>query len=291
MIKQKKKKGQVLLYGLMAGILIAITMSHIDKAKTEKEFGIIGESSFSLIDSSVEAEKVLFYIEQSAKYSAHQLIYNLAKNGGYINSKCGEFNGYTLWFAIDSQNNVIDCYPVIEDIKYIFKLDFNEDLNEYLKKYPISFVKVPTDNYEEIILREKLDIIGAAKSNLLISIPPGRDLNRESTTYGIYSIRPSFKVAIDYDFDEYNKIAEEAKLLVSKCENEADAKTCIISSINEDNYKDRWELSCDNPNEKFDNIFKFCRKSDKKAFAYESKDDKIALREIIYKFALQFGNK
>ncbi|MBI4453247.1 hypothetical protein HY636_01245, partial [Candidatus Woesearchaeota archaeon] len=81
----------------------------------------IGERQFSLIRTYQEAEKALFYIDQSAKYSLQQAVYELGKDGGlsevpasevlisreevYFPSavrKCSKFYGYSLWREKDA---------------------------------------------------------------------------------------------------------------------------------------------------------------------------------------------
>ena len=89
------KKGQLLLYGLIAGLIAAVTIAYIDSVKDKKEFPVIGESSLRFMDLPIRAEKALLYIDQSAKYSAYQSIHNNAENGG-----CGSerrYDGYYLW--------------------------------------------------------------------------------------------------------------------------------------------------------------------------------------------------
>ena len=58
MIPSKKKRGQVLLYGAIAGLIAAIIVSVFSSA-SNKGFEVIGVSSLALIKVSKEAEKVL----------------------------------------------------------------------------------------------------------------------------------------------------------------------------------------------------------------------------------------
>lgn len=156
----KNKKSQLLLYGVLAGLLGAVIVSII--YTSSKDFNVIGTSSLALIGISKEAESALFYIDQSAKYSAYQSIYELGKNGGAYEKKCGDYFGYDLW---STQNKKIDeCFP---DYQENFKSFFNKNLNQYASNYPE--VYIPADNYE-IQLKNKFEIIGLAKSNLEIPI-------------------------------------------------------------------------------------------------------------------------
>lgn len=167
----KNKKSLLLMYGLMAGLLGAVIFTAIYSG-TKQEFNVIGDSSLILIGVSKEAEKSLFYLDQSSKYSAQQTIYDLAKSGGFAEeSECGNNFGFALWQATDEQGNLVQCYPVQADINDTFEELFLSNLNEYLENYnEISDIKIPTDNYENVELKDKLEIIAIANENIEIPI-------------------------------------------------------------------------------------------------------------------------
>ncbi|MEK6947424.1 MAG: hypothetical protein AABX32_07500, partial [Nanoarchaeota archaeon] len=63
----------------------------------------LGEKQYDLIKTYQKGEQVLFYIDQSAKYSLEQSVYDLAKSGGiseievsdaetFAGHECGKFN-------------------------------------------------------------------------------------------------------------------------------------------------------------------------------------------------------
>ena len=130
----------------------------------------IGEKQYDLINTYQSAEKTLFYIDQSSKYSAYQSIYDLGQKGGYENSDCGNYLGYNLWINFDEEENLIECYPKKEAIEENFKSIFNTNLNFYLIKYPD--VEIPEDNYDILLKTEnnKLEILGKAKEKLFFEI-------------------------------------------------------------------------------------------------------------------------
>ncbi len=142
MIKIKGKKGQLLLYGLIAGLIAAIVISFINNVVDKKQFPVIGDSSLSLMDLSIKAEKALLYIDQSSKYSAYQGIYDLAKNGGCRNGDM--YSEYRLW-TVDSPKQGI-CFPSSEDSKKGFSDFFSYILNNYLSKYKNP--ALPLNNYD-----------------------------------------------------------------------------------------------------------------------------------------------
>tara|TARA_Y100000310_G_scaffold67689_1_gene63046 strand:- start:2490 stop:3044 length:555 start_codon:yes stop_codon:yes gene_type:complete len=157
------KKSQVLVYGLIAAVIAIIIFSYIGDVQPKKDFSIIGDSSLILLEISKEAEKTLFYIDQSAKYSTHQTIYDLAQNGGFADEKeCGAYLGYSLW---SSDSKVItECNP---DFKENFKTTFKKNLNEFFPNYPQE--NIPINNYN-LQLKDKLSVIGLATENIKIPI-------------------------------------------------------------------------------------------------------------------------
>jgi len=167
----KNKKSQLLMYSLIVGLVGAIIFSIIYSG-TKSTFNVIGDTSLSLIGVSQEAEKSLFYLDQSSKYSAQQAAYDLAQKGGFIEENgCGDNFGFAIWQAIDEEDNLVRCFPDQEKINDSYKILFLTNLNEHLENYnEISDINVPLDNYEEIELRNKLEIIGIAKENIEIPI-------------------------------------------------------------------------------------------------------------------------
>lgn len=135
--------------------------------RTPTEF--IGEFQFKLIKTFQEAEKSLFYIDQSAKYSAYQAVYELGQRGGYGDTNCGDYLGYSLWINFDDEKNLKGCYPEKENIKENFRLHFIDELDGYLYDYPL--VYVTADNYDFVLEQnEKLTVKGIAKGAIKYEI-------------------------------------------------------------------------------------------------------------------------
>ncbi len=185
----RNKKSQTLLYGLLAGLLGAIIVSVI--SDSTKDFDMIGQSSLALISVSKQAEKVLFYIDQSAKYALQQAVYDLAQKGGAsdvydsedIDSSgvdiaenneveikdCWKFNNANIWYEIKKTpsgnyeaNSCFDENFAGVNLEYIF----NKHLNQYLIKYPGNIL---TDNYNYQI-QNNLEILGLAIEPLKFDI-------------------------------------------------------------------------------------------------------------------------
>jgi len=212
----KSKKSQIFSPGLVIIALLILVEALIilsSKGGIFKEEPL-GKRQFDVINTYIEGEGALFYIDQSAKYSAHQTIYDLAKKGG-CNSN-DKYLGYSLW----NFNEKSQCNPGIETAKDNFLVLFSNDLNEFLSKY--KSIKIPLNNY-------KLDfkdnnLIGLAINPLKITI------GKETKQIGEYSIKPSFKVNLNgYDFSDYKKLRLNAEELIKSCKDKdtREIKKCV----------------------------------------------------------------
>jgi hypothetical protein len=192
----------------------------------------IGERQFELIDTYQTGEKVLFYIDQSAKCSIYQSIYDLAKNGGCSNGN--KYVGYTLWVG--------ECNPDSESSKTGFLNVFSDNLNNYLSEY--DSVELPLDNFN--LNLDNGQLVGTGIEPL--KIPIEQISRRTSGQIGFYSIKPTFKQSVDYDFSDYDELKENAEELIDKCKDEDDIESCIIEH---EFYDDDLELiECETEEEK-----------------------------------------
>lgn len=131
----------------------------------------IGQYQFSILKANNEAEKALFYVDQSAKYALQQTVYDLADKGGYNEPACGYFQGASIWASIEKDKNELKikkCQPSEQDVLDNFLSFFDEKLNLYLANYPEAFIPGSYD-YE---VRDDLEVIGEAAENLAIDIVP-----------------------------------------------------------------------------------------------------------------------
>lgn len=165
----------------------------------------IGKRQFELLKAYMQAESALFYIDQSAKYSAQQAVYELANQGGYYDENdCGSFQETSVWAVIEKDTDsskVKECYPSDKSVKENFKKFFNEILADYLANYPEAYVPTSYD-YE---LNGNLDIIGKAKEKLVINIIPENFVVKPKviTTTDINEI---YKQAISQDIPQILKV-------------------------------------------------------------------------------------
>src|SRR3989344_6546691 len=236
------KKGQVLIYGLIAGLIAAIIFSYVGNVQTKRDFGVIGESSVRLLETSEEAEKAMFYADQSAKYSAYQAIYDLAKYGGCKTDDNPA--SYSVW----GFGGNAECSPGADTAQKAFIDQFLKKLDGFLSDY--KYAAFQPGNYN-IVFKDN-DVIGAAKEPLkFLFIKEGRI---ENVFSGYYSIKPSFRVSLDYDFSDYSKLMEKSQELIGICSGR-NPESCL--DANKDIFDDEsFELleSCE-PEQK-ENFFK-----------------------------------
>lgn len=296
----KNKKGALLFAPMLLILMIVgLIYAYSEISARYKEFNKeIGEKQFELINTYQKGEKAMFYIDQSAKYSTYQGIYDLAKNGG---CSAGDMhNEYRLW-AVDSPKPGI-CFPSITDSKNGFFDFFTSILNNYMSNYK-SF-NLPQNNYE--LSFNGAALVGIAKDPL--KLPIIEDIS--SKNIGIYSIKAPFKVNLEnYDFSDYDKLKSKAQEVINKCGNANPAypKRVPFNCVNEQETKNIFSyesLALSNcidgkkPVEfleyKWDpdirsSIYGFCAKSSNpKVYAYEEADSTIGLKDITYRFALSF---
>ncbi|MBL7055556.1 hypothetical protein ISS07_01445 [Candidatus Woesearchaeota archaeon] len=201
----KSKKGQMLMYGLFIGLVAAILVSLVDDTQTKNKFPVIGDTALSLIENSKEAEKTLLFIDQSAKYASHQLVYDLASEGGCEGSD--RYLQYSVWN--DKCN--------LEDVKTTFTSLFSDKLDLFLSNY--DSIKIPQTNYDFEI--RGANLLGIAKTPLKI------ERKNNEKKIGMYSIRPSFKIGLDYDFSEYRELKELSEKFVDACKNFQNKDGCV----------------------------------------------------------------
>ena len=146
----------------------------------------IGNRQFDLLKTYLKGEAALFYIDQSAKYSLQQAVYNLALDGGLSDvysveslsspkdflftapiDQCGRFYGYSLWHEQNTNGNseVRDCFNY-DKIQFNLEFLFNQNLNNYLEKYPKN-IRKNNYNYE---MNDNIEITGKAKETIQFEI-------------------------------------------------------------------------------------------------------------------------
>lgn len=162
MIKNKKKA--MILYPAIIGIVVGLAIYYIIILSSKPAIAglVIGTKSITLLQASHKAEKIIFYITESAELASKQTIYDLAENKI---SNCGEFDGYSL--LNNKEKSIDECFTNIEDN---FRALFNSKLNDYLNIYPD--YKIPLNNYELDVSKDedKMEVIGYAAEEITLDV-------------------------------------------------------------------------------------------------------------------------
>lgn len=185
-MKISNKKGIGLeWYALILAFFIGLgfySVNYLGEHKLIQNY--IGQYQFSIIKSANEAEKILFYIDQSAKYALQQSVYELAQNGISISefelneiniyqiferNKCGKFKDAYIWYELKKdasgnyiKNSCLDDKALLTNLIFIF----DKNLNQYLINSPYN---IPRNNYN-YEAKDNLEIIGKAISSLKFDI-------------------------------------------------------------------------------------------------------------------------
>jgi len=141
----------------------------------------IGDVQLNIMKNFQNAEKSLFYIDQSAKYSAQQALQQMADEGILYEPECGSFNGINALAVITKKDADFDTKECALDDKKLndnFLKYFNDSFRNYIGNYPDVYLP---DSYEYEIKGNEL--IGKAKENIVIQIiPEGFEVKPEITS-------------------------------------------------------------------------------------------------------------
>ncbi len=159
------KKGYVFVPFIVIGTFFVLTFALLVLSKkyevrdSEGNQRFVGEKQSQIFLAYQKGENALFYISQSARYSAQSTITKLAAN----ESGCDTIFGYGVWVT-----KTANCIPNKISAENKFKEEFKDRLASFTSKY--SDAAIPTfDNYDISSQNDKLKIIGDSSSDLIIS--------------------------------------------------------------------------------------------------------------------------
>ncbi|MFH1317133.1 MAG: transglycosylase SLT domain-containing protein [Candidatus Woesearchaeota archaeon] len=232
-MRMKRKKGSIFLTAAIPFIFLVVMIIAFNafnaKHKAISDNRKLGELQFGLLSAMQNPENSLIYIDKSGEYATQKAAYELARKGGFYESKCREIEpGVYYWIEKGKDKN--ECFPEYEK-------SYNSHVKNYLKGYADIYnitlekkeeknlVTIPNNNYELLTVQDekKLNVYGFADKNL----------NHEEMGY-IYSIKPNFFVQVDYYLDEYNSLIDTVKSVVNKCytiDDEDELKVCVNEEL------------------------------------------------------------
>lgn len=247
------KKGALfhwLIFGILAALGFFLLLSYqpgLGEPKGSWQLNFLTNYFFA-------AENDLLKIEQFAKYAAWQTALELGEKGGFNRAgPCGYLEGSPLWNQLTDWGR---CLPRLPEEASLL-------VQEKLKSF------LPENNFKITFSGDNL--IGRGEKKSLLSSEP---------SYIKYTYDTSFRVALGYSFDEYEKVKEEAQSLVLKCRPDKNLKKCL-----EKEKPSNWKFK-DCLGEKYqeeERKVPFCVESPNKVY-----DVEMNLKPVRYKLALDF---
>jgi len=165
------------------------------------EFGVKPKGTWQLDFlhyNFIEGEKQLADTDQLALEVGRETVLSLAKKGGFVNTpSCGSDEGINHW------NKEQDfCFLNVDE-------SVSTEFNSLYKKYD-------TDaNF--IISRQGKELIGKTGKEIV--------LGQKNPLY--YALNSGFRANLDYNFDEYFLLQDEAKKLVNECKSAENLQDCL----------------------------------------------------------------
>ena len=254
------KKGAV-LHWAVAGILLVMAGFALISFNSEDLSGLKADLAYNyLSDYTYFTEKSLDLRESIIRQEAKELIVELASIGGDYTSDCGDYERFNLWND-DSQL----CFPLAEEV-------FLEEVKSASVER-FSDGKISSSTYEYTHDDKYLLV----KSNT----PFRTELGEKS----YYEIPNNFAIDLDYSFDEYALLGQQAQVLLGDCSNDLALKDCLDTKM-----IDGWHYAdCINPTYIEDKRqVAFCVESPSSAKVYDTTLG--IFIEVDYKFALDFSS-
>lgn len=235
-----------LVFIALGALVSLILVVNAVKTATEPLYHI-GERSFEITQVYAEGEKVLFFVDQSAKISASKALEILATNGGFssfdaANKLCRTtpFRGYVVWNSADlkklcswnHRTQFIDSFKALF-FQYLDKLApsiFSSEAYDFsfIDDYFIGISSSPIG----MLIYSPLSQGKNPKFELITSNAWRKDISRfiaegppdvipvkarPGLPVGQYFIRPSFKAQLQQDLSFYDDVKQTAKQTLKQC--------------------------------------------------------------------------
>jgi len=173
------KKGFIFIPLLVTLSLVVLTLAYYLYLTTERESTtkVLGELQTDAIKEIYNSEKNLFEIDTNVRFNVIRSLNILADRGGV-------------------RNDNILTESSIREVNTLFKETFENQMKEYLSKIYLDL----SYSYFYNLDKNKIEIRGIANKELTFS-------------KGVFSykVKPSFRVVVDYDLNEYIKLYDDFK--------------------------------------------------------------------------------
>ena len=172
----------------------------------------IGADAIKLINSYDVVSDFKIYLDKSAELASCQALYDMGKNGGYLDNKCGEERGYAKWDT--------NCNPLAS---------LEQKASEHLS------LEQKHSKYFDSEFKKHIDF----KPNYAYSFDKGNFLGKtddkieKTSEITKYYVNPSFSIKPKLDLKTYRDIAERLN----------DKRVCFSNENPEDCVKDdNWKM-------------------------------------------------
>lgn len=190
------KKGAIFHW---IGIVVIVAIALV--VLTPSEFGVKAKGTWQLDFlhyNYIEAEKQLADSDQLALEVGRKTILSLASKAGLANTPlCGSMGVINYW----NKGHDFCFFSVDEEV--------NKQFNSLYKKYDkdASFT----------VSRQGKELIGKTSKEVF--------LGEKNARY--YTLNSGFRVNVDYNFDEYFLLQDQAKKLVNECKDAENIQDCL----------------------------------------------------------------
>jgi len=206
----------------------------------------VGDQELALMNAYGEGDKLLLFVDQSAKYAVFDSVRELASNGGFApgSEPCGSVgpvgvvvSKHSFWVKEGKK-----CYSDV-NVYDSFDSVLSGNLNSFLLNSPFSVFK---NNFEFVVDDSK--VMGIAVKPVLIPVlvSPENRLSFSSILVrvadefgvagtGVYAVRPSFSVDAQTLLDNYELVQDQVDVLLD-CVKTGSLDACVKSS-NSDDFK------------------------------------------------------
>ena len=235
------KKG-LFFHLIMFGILLAVGIFLIATKSYTVQQEPAGLWHLDLMAKTLQpAEIDLLELDQKARDAGWEVALLLAKQGGFSeNSQCGQIAGRNIWNNEDKW-----CIPVVKEVA-------SQLVDARIVQKEITFNE---------------EVMRGVGENKIIEVP-GNKIQK-------YEYLTNAAVDLDYSFDEYAQLEQEARELVKECTDSTELDQCV-----NENKLSHWQL---------------CKEgiiSGAAAFCVNSPGNYLIKgRPVIYELGLRFGSE
>ena len=171
----------------------------------------IGEASVSIVNTIVESEEILTYIDEIARLSIIEGLSRFYENGGLTNTICGqnknEILNYNVWYKLKDGCSISGKRNYIEGLQPYVQQSFTEFLSNN-----------PYDFNAQYALKVEPGIHFSGTSDKSVVLP----IIKDDILVGEYKIDPNFKETIIYDFSHLNELIINTFGVIGDCQRDFD---------------------------------------------------------------------